>query len=277
MTVADIPAGMALKSLAGWNQLPLDWERVIAFEPNGCFVVEVEGRVVGTASSISYHDRFGWIGMVLVHPDMRRRGLGRLLLQTCVAYLDHVGVAASKLDATPTGKTLYDTLGFVDEYALWRWKGTGQAQSRPDRGLKPLAEVDLAALLAFDSPIFGVDRQRVLACLLQEPTIRAVGCFSDGGELQGYAAVRPGHNACYLGPWVAAAGEVAERLWRWGLDQAAGLPMYVDTLGPNPIATQLVTASGFVVQREFTRMYRGENRFPGRPELQYGLFGPETG
>ena len=277
MTEADVPAGMALKDLAGWNQLRLDWERFLAFEPHGCFVVEVEGRLVGTASSISYLDRCGWIGMVLVHPDMRRRGLGRTLLEACLEYLDGVGVAAVKLDATPAGKPLYDTLGFVDEYPLCRWKGTGSAQAASGDGLRDLGPGDLEALRAFDSPVFGVDRQRVLARLLAEPTIRVAGCFSATGDLQGYAAVRPGQNACYLGPWIAVDAEVAERLWRWGLNALAGRPVYVDTLGPNPTAAEFVAASGFAVQREFMRMYRGQNRCPGQPERQYGIFGPEIG
>ena len=33
MTKADIPAGMALKARAGWNQSEADWRRLLALEP----------------------------------------------------------------------------------------------------------------------------------------------------------------------------------------------------------------------------------------------------
>src|SRR2546426_12200613 len=81
MTIPDIPAGMRLKEIAGWNQTPADWERFLSASPEGCFVTEVEGRVVGTATTINYEDRFAWIGMVLVDPDYRGRGIGTRLLE----------------------------------------------------------------------------------------------------------------------------------------------------------------------------------------------------
>src|SRR2546426_10308735 len=48
MTEADIPAGMRLKELAGWNQTPSDWERFLRASPAGCSVAErSEERRVG--------------------------------------------------------------------------------------------------------------------------------------------------------------------------------------------------------------------------------------
>ena len=40
MTTAEIPGGMRLKDLAGWNQIPADWERFLRASPEGCFFVE---------------------------------------------------------------------------------------------------------------------------------------------------------------------------------------------------------------------------------------------
>jgi len=275
LEVNDIAFGMTLKDLAGWNQLPVDWERFREYEPDGCFVARCDGRPAGTVTTSAYEKLFGWVGMVLVHPDMRRRGLGTALLMAGIQYLEHHGVAAVKLDATPMGKELYDTLGFVDEYGLARWQGHGQPAPVP-AGLRELGPGDLETLVAFDRPIFGADRRRVLRRLLNEPAIRVAAEF-EGEELQGYAAIRPGQNAVYLGPWVAAAAETAERLWRWGLAMAGDAPMFVDVLGPAPHAKELVCAAGFEQQRPQIRMYRGKNSSPGRPDLECGVLGPETG
>lgn len=272
----DIAFGMTLKDLAGWNQLPLDWERFREFEPEGCFLLRCDGRPAGTVTTIAYEKLFGWVGMVLVHPDMRRRGLGTALLMAGIGYLEKKGVAAVKLDATPMGKQLYDTIGFVDEYRLERWQGHGRVGASVPDVLRELNLADLDTLAAFDRPIFGADRRRVLRRLLAEPTIRVAADF-DGDSLIGYAAIRPGQNAMYLGPWVGLNGETAERLWQWGLWMAGEAPLFVDVLLPCPWALDLVRQSGFEQQRYLIRMYRGENVSPGQPQFQCGVFGPETG
>ncbi len=271
----DIPFGMKLKELAGWNQLPVDWERFLESEPEGCFVAYYEGRPAGTATTIAYEKLFGWIGMILVHPELRRRGIGTALLQASLDYLEQKGVAAVKLDATPMGKKLYDTMGFVDEYRLERWEGKGRLGSWPE-GVRELTLADADMLEEFDRPIFGADRRRVLQRLLTEPTVRVAGDFYKGA-LQGYAAIRPGARAMYLGPWIAREAETAERLFQWSLVMAAKAPLYVDVLLPCPFALPIVQAAGFVMQRYFIRMYRGANVSPGQPQFQCGILGPETG
>src|ERR1700687_2743834 len=42
MTMADIPAGMRLKEIAGWNQTAADWKRFLEASPEGCFVAAAE-------------------------------------------------------------------------------------------------------------------------------------------------------------------------------------------------------------------------------------------
>ena len=38
-------------------------------------------------TTIRYGNTVGWIGMVLVHPDFRRLGIGSKLLREAIAYL----------------------------------------------------------------------------------------------------------------------------------------------------------------------------------------------
>src|SRR5215831_17132113 len=106
MTTNDIPGGVRLNTLAGWNQTEADWRRFLVSSPKGCFVMEDGMRIVGTAATVSYEVRFAWIGMVLVDPAYRNRGIGTKLLLRTLQYLDEARIPTLKLDATPQGKPL---------------------------------------------------------------------------------------------------------------------------------------------------------------------------
>src|SRR3954467_8790642 len=138
---ADIPRAHELRRLANWNQSQQDWAGYLEFEPKGCFAAEVDGLVVGTATTITYGKSFGWIGMVLVDPDYRRGGVGTALLLRAIEFLKSRGVESIKLDATPMGRPVYLPLGFRDEYELARYEGIAASLPTSDtRGISNLTE-----------------------------------------------------------------------------------------------------------------------------------------
>ena len=53
--------------------------------------------------------------------------------------------------------------------------------------------------------------------------------------------------------------------------------VFVDIVKSNRFAEKLVRARGFVFSRPLTRMVRGPNGYPGRPELLCAVLGPEFG
>jgi GNAT superfamily N-acetyltransferase len=151
MTSEDIPGGIRLKEIAGWNQTREDWERFLKASPKGCFVAEVEGKICGTATTISYENRFAWIGMVLVAPEHRSKGFGTQLLERAIRHLDDLQVPTIKLDATPQGKPIYEKLGFVSEYELERWtlqRAVSDESNVADRDLyEPMSSALLESIL----------------------------------------------------------------------------------------------------------------------------------
>ena len=120
MRPVDIPEGMRLKKAAKWNQLEQDWKFFLESSQDGSLVAEYQGQIVGTITSINYAKRFSWIGMLLVDPSTRRMGIGTKLLKESMRLSAEYGTI--RLDATPAGKQLYDTLGFKDEYNLSRYQ-----------------------------------------------------------------------------------------------------------------------------------------------------------
>ena len=104
---SDIPAAAKLEKAAGWNQTEADWRRLIKLEPNGCFAAIENDQLVGTTTTTTYQGDLAWIGMVLIDPQHRRRGIATRLIETALAYLDG-RVAVIKLDATAQGRPVYE-------------------------------------------------------------------------------------------------------------------------------------------------------------------------
>ena len=278
MTKTDIPHGMRFKEAAGWNQTGADWERFLSLEPEGCFVAEADGEVVGTATTCRFGRDCGWVAMILVPPERRRHGIGSALFKRAVDYLEGMGVRSVKLDATPVGRTVYLQVGFVDEYELQRREGIAPAVE--SCGVTPMAEAHLDPVRALDRPIYGADRGVLLTRLYEEAREGAgafCGVFRDArGKIEGYGMVRPGSRAAFVGPIVARTEEAGVELFKWTMSRVAGQPVFFDVPLPNPDAVRLADDYGFAIQRPFTRMYRGVN-CPGDPAKVCATSGPEKG
>jgi GNAT superfamily N-acetyltransferase len=271
----DIPAAMRLKEAAGWNQVEQDWLTVIALAPRGCWVWEEHGRVVGTVTAISYGRKLAWIGMMLVDPQFRRRGIGRSLMEHAVAYLDGAGVETIKLDATDMGYPLYRGLGFQDECPVERWSGIAGPVSLESQSwdIRPVVGVDDVATL--DQEAFGVSRTEVLRSLLP-------GCWQECFRTpDGYVMARPGSNAHYLGPCVARDREHARMLIEMVLSKHCGELMFWDVLPGNELAVQLAEGFGFTCARKLRRMWRpgvGEgSEIAANLAMQFAVAGFEFG
>ena len=276
MTDADVVLGEHLCRLAGWNQTAADWRRLLARQPDGLFVAEIDGCRCGTASAVAHGRRVGWIGMVLVDPAFRRRGVGTALLERCIAHL-RLRVETIKLDATDAGRAMYLKLGFADEQPICRYAGRRPANARAATDVAPIAGGDWPAIGAMDAEAFGADRLGLLTSLAADgPAVVAAGV--DGGEARGYGLARAGHEAWQIGPLVAAepaaARAVAETLLA-ELPQDASVLW--DLLPDNADAAMLAESLGLSPARRLTRMYLGDRPHAGCVGNVYAAAGFELG
>ena len=264
MAQQDIPGGVRLNTVIGWNQTAADWERFLTASPNGCFVMEDADKIVGTSATISYENKFAWIGMVLVDPDYRNRGIGTTLLQRAVEYLDGAGIPTLKLDATPAGKPLYEKMGFVTEYEIDRWVLKRSVIEEPILAHERTAPDVLLKALDFDRQAFGADRSKLLHSYNdQAPDLTLVA--QTDGQLAGYAFGRRGLFADHMGAWMARDDDTAQTLLSKFLQRSSRDTIIVDALKSSRIAGELLRENKFSPARLLTRMYRGPNSHPGKP------------
>jgi GNAT superfamily N-acetyltransferase len=276
---SDIPAAMQLKELARWNQTEDDWRRLLQLEPRGCFAATLNGNLVGTTTTTTYDGELAWIGMVLVNPENRRRGIATTLMKTALDYLSR-NVPIVKLDATDEGKVVYESFGFEVESVIERWSGIA-----PDLSVEHMYGVETAAdfdtetrdeLLALDRRVSGVDRSRLISLLIDNACAAPVISREQDGRLSGYALARRGTNADYIGPLVTTDVEQAAPLLDQVLAQLSGRPVYVDLNSDFEMGAKVLADRGMVKQRDLIRMCYGQRSNPTSRSI-FAIAGPEVG
>jgi hypothetical protein len=212
--------------------------------------------------------------MLLVDPEFRRLGVGRMLMSEALGYLgDCVTV---KLDATELGKDLYRQLGFAEEYALQRLThhclpSVGEA---PDE-VVPVTDELLAQVIECDRAVFGADRALVLRTLFRTAP-QSWWCLVRNGQVVGYCGGRPGYNFHQVGPLIADTLNDAMRLLPTALGARIGQPVAIDVPDHQTELLTWLAALGFVRQRAFVRMVHGLGQ-PHVPARQFSSVGPEFG
>ena len=270
---SDIPAAMQLKDAAGWNQTEKDWHRLLALEPNGCFAAVKDGRLVGTTTTTTYGSDLAWIGMVLVDPQERRRGIATQLMNVAIDYLKDK-VPTVKLDATAQGKPVYERFGFQVESVVERWSGTSNVRNAESR--KMLDHKAIRDLLALDRLAFDADRSELLERLIDDACVPPVLLRAADQTLSGYALARRGTNADYIGPVVAKGPQHVESLLDQVLSELPGGRVYMDYNTKCDATTSLLSDRGFVKERDLIRMSAGARAAKTRP-IVVASAGPETG
>ena len=275
LTQHDVGAALTLQRPEGWNQTERDWFRLLQLAPTGCFAAEVDGHVVATVTTITYGGALAWIGMMLVAPDCRRRGIGAQLLSTALDHLQTAGIAAVKLDATPAGRPLYEVQGFVREGLIERWETV--AQNKIVNCDQALYTETRHKIHAFDRSVFGADRTRLLDALIADSVIVPQVVMTSDGRLKGYALARRGLAATYVGPIIAQDEPTALDLLDRMLDQLNGGRVYLDLHRGCGATGEALVKRGFAKQRELLRMYYGSKQVAATSSLVFAITGPELG
>jgi len=176
---ANLDSMMLLTMRSGWNQVERDLQRIVDLDPHGNFVAGFRGNGFDIRSpppAWPGRRRNTWIGMILVHPELRRQGIANAMMQHCVKYAIEQGKVINGLDATPMGNTVYGAVGYVDSFRIWRsWFDPSQFNRASfDRArISRITANDLAALVRYDSARW-LERENILAPIYQDSLEEAI-------------------------------------------------------------------------------------------------------
>lgn len=270
----DTPAPLTIRALQAHEvALTTDWAATEGWNPglndaacfhaadDGGFLVGLLGtQAVATISVVRYGEAAGFLGLYIVRPDQRGRGLGLQLWQAGLARLAGRTVG---LDGVVAQQDNYRRSGFALAWRNARYEGVGSGAAGTEREppadpqLVPLASLAFAQLAAYDLPLFGAARPAFLRAWTTQPGCTALGLVQ-AGQLRGYAVLRPCREGFKIAPLFADSPALAERLFvALRAKVPAGEHVYLDVPSPNAQATALALRHGMQPVFETARMYAG--------------------
>lgn len=240
--------------------------RYLEIQPDIWFLALEDNLPVGLVGAFDY-GAFAYIGMMGVHPQSQRKGIGRALMQHMLGWLDQCGTPAILLDASEMGYPLYDSLGFVvEDYACYYHLDQPEYSEHLPTGVTPMQNQDLPELCAFDAPIFGGDRAALLRVILRDFPGHSFVAREESGAMSGYVF----RTSRRLGPWVACSPQDAEKLLCAALTLPIPGPAATIVPQANQEAAQMLKDCGFEMTFALPHMRRGAQSPPRQRALIYG-------
>ena len=202
-----------LSARAGWNQTEKDIKEFTGFDTQSVFFATFNDNNVsinlGCGDVFPVNTYVSWIGMILVHTELRRQGIAAEIVKKCLKYsrlVDNKEIIG--LDATLLGMPLYKQLGFKSSFSLWLTKISKKETlvKRNDIEIKKLLEIE--SCNSYIKKRGGTDRQNILYAL---QNIDSAGNFIaiSKGRIVGLLMSRPGRLLPFIGLLVADSDIIA--------------------------------------------------------------------
>ena len=205
-----------LSQRAGWNQTPADLTALVS-QPDsynllGVYNINGKAAPLGSGLVVDIGALAGWISMLLVHPELRRQGIGLAILKQCLTRARiNLNKQVIGLDATPMGMPIYRNMGFQPSFRLWRCligTATNPTGFDPDDFI-PINKVGDYRTLLSD---LGADQKIVSLALVHK--MYPAGCWAvkANNTITGLVLSRPGRQYPYIGPLLAVHEDAAKTL-----------------------------------------------------------------
>lgn len=266
-TLDDLQIVIDWAASEGWNPGLNDAACFHAADPSGFFVGESEGRLVSAISAVKYGKSFAFIGLYIVHPDFRGRGIG---MATWNHALNSVAGRNLGLDGVLEQAGNYCSSGFSLAYSTIRYRMLGGSEGATSFDWRALS--GQTSIRSFDRRYFPADRGAFLDAWLTQPGA-VFGVKQSNLHIEAYGVMRRCREGWKIGPLFAEGTSAAEHVLEQLAGQAEELPVFIDVPQCNREAVAMVDRIGMQPVFETVRMYT-----KGIPEgcATDGVFGVTT-
>lgn len=239
-------------AVEGWNPGLDDAEAFYHADPDGFYVATDEAdRPVATISVVNHNAEFAFLGLYIVSPEFRGKGIGMALWEHA---LRHTGNRTVGLDGVEAQQKNYEASGFKHAGATTRFEGA--IQGKRDPVIRLAQSDDLPALIAKEVSASGVAKPAYLRAWFASSETRQT-IVSDGtAAMDGFCTIRACRNGAKIGPLVANDASVSQRLVAHAATLFEG-PVILDVPQTASDLTRLCAHHGLMPGFRTARMYRG--------------------
>lgn len=227
------------------------------------------GRPLSSAMGFPSGDDFAMLGMMVTTPRLQARGTGGRLLRRVLKDLRGRDL---RLSATREGYALYEAAGFIPVELVYQHQGKARAihppEALPGLTVRPMVPGDLAAMQALDLHAYGAARNAILDAAFR---VSEVIVAERGGEIEGYAMMRPFGKGRVIGPLIAEQDTVAMQLAAHFIMAHEGAFLRLDTSVDSKRFGAFLSAAGLGVFDTVTDMRFGALRRASSGPMTYGL------
>jgi hypothetical protein len=248
---------------------------LLAYQPQGCFIAEVNGCRAGMCVGIGYK-KSGFIGEIIVRKEFRGRNIGPLLFNHTLKFLEDQGIQSIFLDGVPKAVPFYESIGFKKICRSLRYLASPAPELSPYT--IPMAENTIQEVIDLDLTVFGADRSFFLKRRLDRyPHLCKV--LKREGRIIGYIQGHEAEDIVCAGPWIVKQEEKDPlSLLRALAADTGGRKIRIGVLAINTFAVSVIQSiPGIESQKSSWRMCRGDMSSLGMLGGCYGIGSPAKG
>ncbi|WP_298841914.1 GNAT family N-acetyltransferase [uncultured Roseobacter sp.] len=235
----------------GWNPGLEDAAAFFEADPDGFFLAVDDNTPVAAISVVNHNPGFAFLGLYIVLPDYRGRGIGYALWQHA---LDHAGDRTVGLDGVPEQQASYAASGFRHAGGTTRFEGKVAASA--DETLRLATSTDIPSLIAMEAEASGTAKPAYLSAWFTQTNTRRTIVAGTPGAVTAACTVRLCGNGAKIGPLTAPDRQTAARLIAHAAQMTSG-PVILDVPQSSETLTDLCLSLGMQAGFHTARMYRG--------------------
>lgn len=243
----------------GWNPGLDDAAAFQAADPAGFFVARVGGGAVGSISVVNHSDRFSFLGLYIVRPEFRGKGIGKALWDHAVKHAEGRTIG---LDGVSEQQDNYARSGFIIAGATERFHG--MIEGKPVPAARCASAQDTASLVQQEARHSSVLKPAFLNAWYTKRPSRKTWLIKGPNGIEGQATIRHCHTGSKIGPLCANDISVARMLILHCASQANG-PLSIDVPSHDEGLRGLCLSLGLLPNFETARMYKGTAPAPTTP------------
>lgn len=267
----DLPHLLALSQEAGWEHTEADWQAIL--KTGSVFGKRSANALCACGALFEYGNALSSIGMVIVTPSEKNKGLGTEIMNHLIAQRAHPD-APVMLVAGATVGDWYDRFGFKEVewiHKLQAAPGTPAPESAFSlkQEIFPLEDSAWDKVLHIDREVFGADRSALLK-LRYESAYKALCIQNPEGTLLGYGMCVVQGEQLVIGPLVGFNRFSAIDLMRNMMEGFNG-PIRIDVSSRREDLVEVLKDAGFEKQAQQSVMVLGAPSLPGKRDHLFAL------